>query len=61
MYYEYTEVVFMPQVTVFLKPETYLAVARKATDDRTTTSAILRRLAEEEFEEVSNHGRKKGK
>ena len=51
----------MPQVTVFLKPETYLAVARQATDDRTTTSAILRRLAEEEFEEVSNHGRKKGK
>ena len=55
------EVVFIPQVTVFLKPETYLAVARQATDTRTTCSGILRKLAEEEFEEASNHGRKKGK
>ena len=51
----------MPQVTVFLKPETYLAVARVATDNHTTCSAVLRTLAEEEFEEASNHGRKKGK
>ena len=46
------EVVFIPQVTVFLKPETYIAVSRKATEDRITCSKILRDLAEEEFEKV---------
>jgi len=55
------EVVFIPQVTVFLKPATYLAVARKADAMRGSCSAVLRELAEEEFEEVSTHGRKKGK
>ena len=49
----------MPQVTVFLKPETYLAVARVATDNHTTCSAVLRTLAEEEFEEVAAHGKKR--
>ena len=55
------EVVFIPQVTVFLKPETYLAVARKATDDRTTCSKILRDLAEKKFGGLIDNGRKKGK
>ena len=42
----------MPQVTVFLKGRTYLAVAKKAGSAKTSCSAILRGLAEEEFEDV---------
>ena len=61
MYYECKEVVFIPQVTVFLKPETYLEAYRKATENRTTTSRILRDLAEKQFGGAVTHGRKKGK
>ena len=51
----------MPQVTVFLKHDTYLAIAKQADARRQSCGAVLRGLAEEEFEEVSTHGRKKGK
>ena len=45
MYYEYMEVVFIPQVTVFLTPELYESVYKEAKEHNSTTSGVLRGLA----------------
>jgi len=42
----------MPQVTVFLPPDLYMSVYRQAVEKKTSSSAVLRRLAEEEFKKV---------
>ena len=42
----------MPQVTVFLPPDLYTRVYRQAVEKKTTSSAIMRRLAEDDFKKV---------
>ena len=46
------EVVFIPQVTVFLSPEVYQAVYKDAKEKQTTTSGILRGLAQLQYPDV---------
>jgi len=61
MYYECMEVVFIPQITVFLPDDLYQVVYRKAKEANSTTSGIMRGLAERNYRREIEDGRKKGK
>ncbi|KKM89204.1 hypothetical protein LCGC14_1250920 [marine sediment metagenome] len=51
----------LPQVTVFLTDEIYHKVYEAAREANSTSSGILRGLAQKQFGGAVTHGRKKGK